>query len=561
MRMQLRRSTKFQIEVNLFKFAALLLLFNQCEFFIFGRPQQFGALAGRFKSLIYNRDGKFIYRTPRSNQGHIIVIDDRSPRAETATGANRSEQSPVGPQPLNLDGAALFGNGAQQFQLINPQQLVPATSAAATSPPTATVPIQLISLNGAQPANAAHLLAATNVRLGRIANGNAAASASPVATHSSPPAVQTLPGGTVQVIPLIQLYPANHQHSAPAHASPQGQAAIAYGLIHSGVSQGASLHPSFQLPQSPQSSPASQSASNYFDLGGDSVGGDLTAQQHHQLSRAHNANQLRAETAASLLTENRQGARQRVEFDSDSTSSGAHLFGQGASLASIDERMFGGEQSMDEPQHYGRYGAPPASQTRLPVVHDLDRLEDADGDRYEYYNERGRTASPSSSGYRNLNDFLNRREFSPTATGSSSRDAENSDTYSSDGGSIALAPNSIQAHKLALKTSEDSLPSRFASGRGKFVADSESGRSSNSSSASNGGVKFKKQAKRANNKPSIADQPLSFADKKTRSVATRGVAPTSQLAADAGQVAQVSAEDQKANQYWKQFQDQYEIMH
>lgn len=49
--------------------------------------------AVKLKGLIYNRDGKFIYRPPRANQAHIIVIDDRSPKSSNEHQSNKTEVS------------------------------------------------------------------------------------------------------------------------------------------------------------------------------------------------------------------------------------------------------------------------------------------------------------------------------------------------------------------------------------------------------------------------------------------------------------------------------------
>lgn len=58
-----------------------LMLYKTRQFIIFlvviNQLFTYHRVLARSKGLIYNRDGKFIYRPSRSNQGHIIVIDDR----------------------------------------------------------------------------------------------------------------------------------------------------------------------------------------------------------------------------------------------------------------------------------------------------------------------------------------------------------------------------------------------------------------------------------------------------------------------------------------------------
>jgi len=67
-------------------------------------------VACRSRGLIYNRDGKFIYKPARPNQGHIIVIDDRH-RDQKAEAPSMSSESSY--QPIQLISPRVFHPSTQ----------------------------------------------------------------------------------------------------------------------------------------------------------------------------------------------------------------------------------------------------------------------------------------------------------------------------------------------------------------------------------------------------------------------------------------------------------------
>lgn len=186
----------------------------------------------RQRGFIYNKDGKFIYRPPKANQGHIIVIDDRP----------KERAQPVIVEPGQV--AAPLISGAESayppIQMISPRIYRPGEAAGQLQVPirgfypalASGQAIQLIALNDGQlpnqqPARASAQIDARN----------------PVQAGSSPPTVAHA-AETIQLIPLIPVFqtpvgglpvamhqrfePAVHPGLAPAfdngpdHADPYG---------------------------------------------------------------------------------------------------------------------------------------------------------------------------------------------------------------------------------------------------------------------------------------------------------------------------------------------------
>lgn len=133
--------------VNLFKLMVIIAFVNY-ELMVNHKAARLAEAKSR--GLIYNKDGKFIYRPAKSNQGHIIVIDDRHKDekrdSSSAAGATNGAAESMF-QPVQIISSRLYAapNGAQLASI--PVGGFPfAGSAAAASSGAA----QLVQLNGAQ---------------------------------------------------------------------------------------------------------------------------------------------------------------------------------------------------------------------------------------------------------------------------------------------------------------------------------------------------------------------------------------------------------------------------
>lgn len=143
----------------------------------------------RSRGVIYNKDGKFIYKPAKASQGHIIVIEDRHPETSSRNLSPQVASSAPAYQPIQLIGSRAY------------QQAGGAEGAAASISPVRTAgvyangQIQLINLSDLQslvvPQHASH------------ANLASAASDSPHHYSINSRLASQQP---VQIIPLIQLY-------------------------------------------------------------------------------------------------------------------------------------------------------------------------------------------------------------------------------------------------------------------------------------------------------------------------------------------------------------------
>lgn len=68
----------------------------------------------RSRGVIYNKDGKFIYKPAKSSQGHIIVIEDRHPESSSRTSSPQQTSSPI-----------LAAPAYQPIQLLSPRAYQP----------------------------------------------------------------------------------------------------------------------------------------------------------------------------------------------------------------------------------------------------------------------------------------------------------------------------------------------------------------------------------------------------------------------------------------------------
>lgn len=199
-----RKSSISFIYSSIFKLFKLIAVVVFIKYQIYHVP----VMAARTRGLIYNRDGKFIFRSPKSNQGDIIVIDDRHKDPRPAT------------QMLDSSYAKVSGleSTYQPYHILSPR-IHPDSST-----PTAALPlrgiltssghIQLISLNDFQPVVGPPSVKALGSYTGPINRiplptstfhiSNASpSSASNLQAYPSVPLPQQ---GTVQVLPVVQLY-------------------------------------------------------------------------------------------------------------------------------------------------------------------------------------------------------------------------------------------------------------------------------------------------------------------------------------------------------------------
>lgn len=156
----------------------------------------------RSRGVIYNKDGKFIYKPAKSSQGHIIVIEDRHPESSSRTSSPQQTSSPI-----------LAAPAYQPIQLLSPRAYQPgagiegapsALSATRTAGLYSNGQVQLINLNDLQ-----GLIAPPS----HSYQANLARSASEVSSSNHYPLDSRLPPHQpIQIIPLIQLYhPSKYQ--------------------------------------------------------------------------------------------------------------------------------------------------------------------------------------------------------------------------------------------------------------------------------------------------------------------------------------------------------------
>lgn len=170
------------------------------------------AQAVRIKGLIYNRDGKFIYRPSRANQAHIIVIDDRSPKVREGNEPSSKTESNNSTVPVNQEASPNQLNPLL-LQLLGQQHLSQAAGLKTFHPGGGQ--LQLINLNDLPSLN-------HQVNQKEIANRISSASPNFLAQASN---------GGVQVVPLIQFIP------QPAIAAINSRASQSDGLAYNPMLQ------------------------------------------------------------------------------------------------------------------------------------------------------------------------------------------------------------------------------------------------------------------------------------------------------------------------------------
>lgn len=214
---------------NYFLFISTIKLFKWLVIVVFLKYQlcnQITSAEAKSRGLIYNKDGKFIYRPPKSNQGHIIVIDDRYRDSR--------------PQPLPLVAAdssyariSGLDSTYQPIQILNPRVVGPDGSS--------TVPLRGLLASGTGGQYQLINLADLQPLLGRALNPTASSASyastststnqrAPVAATtfhiSTPPATNQVSmqayqtpsaaqASAVQVLPILQLYQAPSSAALP----------------------------------------------------------------------------------------------------------------------------------------------------------------------------------------------------------------------------------------------------------------------------------------------------------------------------------------------------------
>ena len=363
------------LAVNLFKILTLLALL-QCV------PIRQVACA-RVKGLIYNRDGKFIYRPPRSNHAHIIVIDDRSPRDSQ----NQHNQNGRGGSEVAAKSAS--DQPPTQIQLI-------AAAPAQVYPQAASGQIHLVGLADLQQQGlgAGATAGATSGQfMPQIIAADPRTSSSarnPAGGHSS----AATPPRTIQVVPLIQLFPRlqQSQHHMSPRISPPQSSSLPIGL---GMLTG---QPAIGLGH---------------EFGVDQLASDQQQAQHqHQHQQQHHSTVSRAKFAANFEP---QDSLPSSAYDQPYSMGGFDQQVPSDPFSMIDEPLNtarlnpGGHFDRAAPRH--RNDRP--SHRQPPPVHDLDRLEDMEGDQVEYYEERSRLRSSQPAGP--LTEGLMYRQHGPAA--------------------------------------------------------------------------------------------------------------------------------------------------
>lgn len=184
--------------VNLFKLTIIIAFVNY-ELMVDQQARSW-LVEAKSRGLIYNKDGKFIYRPAKPNQGHIIVIDDRhrddtkrdhSPPSQTP-GSNGNAGAESIFQPVQVMSSRLFAASPHtQLTPISIRGFPLATSSSSTTAGTGQSSqasfVQLASIDG-QPSVLDHI------------QRNSGSPIQPVAASSN-----TATPTTLQVIPMVQL--------------------------------------------------------------------------------------------------------------------------------------------------------------------------------------------------------------------------------------------------------------------------------------------------------------------------------------------------------------------
>lgn len=232
----------------------------------------------RARGVIYNKDGKFIYKPAKASQGHIIVIEDRHPES-----SGRSQ------------GASSMTSAAYQpIQLLNPRSIYQPGSglegAASTLPVRAAAiyaggQLQLINLNDLRGLTAGSSLHSS-------LNPSASSSSQHYTLDSRLASQHPQP---VQIIPLIQLY---QQPGLPAASQARYQVASAFGDRPYGIAS----NPTVQSPLSAnldfENLQADLQHNPILDNGASITGPYTTAQQFQQ--QPQQANQAPLQGSQSL---------------------------------------------------------------------------------------------------------------------------------------------------------------------------------------------------------------------------------------------------------------------
>lgn len=198
-------------------------------------------VSARPLGIIYNKDGKFIYRPSRLHQGHIIVIDDNQKSKSSASSSSGKSSSATTDQQQQQPQMSASANSIYpaQIQLVGPNgamfqaahELAGQSAASPAAPlggllTAATAPgqaqFQFVDMNG--------LRVGQSLRPEKISRSSQAS------------APQAMASAAVRLVPMIQFYPAL---AAPAATMPMptvSQAILAHPNRYNTLPTGAQFY-------------------------------------------------------------------------------------------------------------------------------------------------------------------------------------------------------------------------------------------------------------------------------------------------------------------------------
>lgn len=210
-----------QCRVNLFKLMVIIALVNyefdlNRELSKQAKGGQYIGAEAKSRGLIYNKDGKFIYRPAKANQGHIIVIDDRQKDNNNNNNEKRNNEQ---------QSSSHLPTGAES--LFQPVQLIAGSRAAIIAGPSShhqlghfplrshsLYPFGFSNLPGAL--DQATAMNQRDIQQHQQEHQSIPASASQVSASSA-----------IQMIPVIQFVDPLHIATARQQLDPRQQVAVA----------------------------------------------------------------------------------------------------------------------------------------------------------------------------------------------------------------------------------------------------------------------------------------------------------------------------------------------
>jgi hypothetical protein len=489
--------------------------------------QSLQVAASKSKGVIYNKDGKFIFRPSRSSQTHIIIIDDRAPKgqkteeASKATTNNQSDHYATTASDVTVSQSPLVHLLAAS-QPARHQQVVASRAAGNGGQ------MKAFYTNGAQQFQLINL---NDFQAGAVGqtNGRAVASTAIAPTNLPPPPQANL--ANYQMLPIIQMVPSS-QSARTMQAS----------------------QPPLDIYNSPFAMAAAQQAPMNFETANDQseLFSQAQHQQQHQQQRPPPSSE-NLDQAPSPYYQMAGRHRQPILFGEAPIG----LHGAGAGPYDQQQSQLGSPHSRSEPAEMFPFDEPihPSMMVRsspvntfqaqqqalakslrgavpvgLPAATPVRDLDDMEGDHVEYYATDSRDR--------------NNRHAMGGGGGSSGRHYMRPPIHQSptsgmmDDGSMALAGESHNAHR-----SPPSSPT---------IA-SASNQSHTTQLGSIQGIKS--QLKRSNSTPSVVKSKPRRPGAPLRDEDPAGVA-NDHAGAGAGAV----LKEPKSLQYWKQYQDQFDIM-